>query len=59
MLTSEKAICEMNISELAEEYEHCMKSLESEALASDLRRYFWDRASVVKKYLDCVREDEW
>lgn len=57
MLTSEKAICEMNISELAEEYENCMKSLESEALASDLRRYFWDRASVVKKYLDCARED--
>lgn len=33
MLTSDKAICEMNTGELAEEYEYCMKSAESEALA--------------------------
>lgn len=31
MLTSDKAICEMNTGELAEEYEYCMKSAESEA----------------------------
>lgn len=36
MLTSDKAICEMNTGELAEEYEYCMKSAESEALAPDL-----------------------
>lgn len=35
MLTSDKAICEMNTGELAEEYEYCMKSAESEALAPD------------------------
>lgn len=40
MLTSDKAICEMNTGELAEEYEYCMKSAESEALAPDLQRYF-------------------
>ena len=28
MLTSDKAICEMNTGELAEEYEYCMKSAE-------------------------------
>jgi len=44
MLTSDKAICEMNTGELAEEYEYCMKSAESEALAPDLQRYFRDRA---------------
>ena len=37
MLTSDKAICEMNTGELAEEYEYCMKSAESEALAPDLQ----------------------
>ena len=52
MLTSDKAICEMNTEELAEEYEYCMKSAESEALAPDLQRYFRDRASVIKKYMD-------
>ena len=52
MLTSDKAICEMNTGELAEEYEYCMKSAESEALAPDLQRYFRDRASVIKKYMD-------
>ena len=39
MLTSDKAICEMNTGELAEEYEYCMKSAESEALAPDLQRF--------------------
>ena len=52
MLTSDTAICEMNTGELAEEYEYCMKSAESEALAPDLQRYFRDRAAAVKKYLD-------
>lgn len=51
MLTSDKAICEMNTGELAEEYEYCMKSAESEALAPDLQRYFRDRAAVVKSIL--------
>ena len=37
MLTSDKAICEMNTGELAEEYEYCMKSAESEALARTYR----------------------
>lgn len=32
MLTSDKAICEMNTGELAEEYEYCMKSAESQLL---------------------------
>lgn len=54
MLTSDKAICEMNTGELAEEYEYCMKSAESEALAPDLQRYFRDRAAAVKKYLENV-----
>lgn len=56
MLTSDKAICEMNTGELAEEYEYCMKSAESEALAPDLQRYFRDRAAVVKKHLDEIRK---
>lgn len=51
MLTSDKAICEMNTGELAEEYEYCMKSAESEALAPDLQRYFRDRAAAVKSIL--------
>jgi hypothetical protein len=58
MLTSDKAICEMNTGELAEEYEYCMKSAESEALAPDLQRYFRDRAAVVKKHLDEIRARE-
>ena len=58
MLTSDKAICEMNTGELAEEYEYCMKSAESEALAPDLQRYFWDRAAAVKKHLDEIRARE-
>ena len=56
LLTSDKAICEMNTGELAEEYEYCMKSAESEALAPDLQRYFRDRAAAVKKYLDEIRK---
>lgn len=58
MLTSDKAICEMNTGELAEEYEYCMKSAESETLAPDLQRYFRDRAAAVKKYLDEIRARE-
>lgn len=55
MLTSDKAICEMNTGELAEEYEYCMKSAESEALAPDLQRYFRDRAAILTK----SGNDEW
>lgn len=70
MLTSDKAICEMNTGELAEEYEYCMKSAESEALAPDLQRYFRDRDAEVangRGYYDAsgkfhyhhVPNDEW
>ena len=53
MLTTDKAICEMSTTELAKEYEYCMKSAEAfETLAPDLQRYFRDRAAVVKKYMD-------
>jgi hypothetical protein len=51
MFTTEKAICEMSAAELAEEYDYCMKSAESEALAPDLQRYFRDRAAVIEKYM--------
>lgn len=52
MLTTEKAICEMNTAELSAEYEYCSTAAESEALAPDLQRYFRDRASVIRKYMD-------
>jgi hypothetical protein len=52
MLTTEKAICEMNTAELSAEYEYCSTAAESEALAPDLRRYFRDRAAVVKNYIE-------
>lgn len=52
MLTTEKAICEMNTAELSAEYEYCSTAAESEALAPDLQRYFRDRATVIRKYMD-------
>lgn len=52
MLTTDKAICEMNTAELVEEYEYCSTAAESEALAPDLQRYFRDRAIVIKKHMD-------
>ena len=48
MLTSDKAICEMNTGELAEEYEYCMKSAESEALAPDLQRSRLSKSILTK-----------
>lgn len=52
MLTTDKAICEMNTAELTAEYEYCSASAKSEVLAPDLRTYFRDRAAVIKKYMD-------
>ena len=58
MFTTDKAICEMSMVELAEEYEYCMKSAESGALAPDIQRYFRDRAAVAKKRFDEIRQRE-
>ena len=52
----QKAICEMSKEELSEEYLYCVVASQESALDADIRRYFRDRAEVVKRYLEKEKE---
>ena len=47
-----KAICEMTKEELALEYLYCVNASDESSLSADNRRYYRDRAEVVKKYIN-------
>lgn len=48
----QKAVCEMTKEELREEYLYCVVASQESALDVDNRRYFRDRAEIVKRYLE-------
>lgn len=50
-----KATCEMTLEELKDEYLYCVVASGEEALDADDRRYFHDRAEVIKQH---IRERE-
>lgn len=47
-----KAICEMTLEELREEYLFCVCAAQEEALERSERRYFYDRAIAVKQAIE-------
>lgn len=47
-----KAICEMSLEELNEEYLFCVCAAQEEALVLSERRYFYDRAIAVKQVIE-------
>lgn len=47
-----KAICEMTLEELKEEYLYCVVASGDEALEADNRRYYHDRAEAVKRHIE-------
>ena len=49
-----KAICEMTLEELNEEYLYCVVASQDVALDAGNRRYFRDRANVVKRYIEDI-----
>ena len=58
MLTTGKAICEMNSEELASEYLYCINAADEDIFDPETQRYFRDRAEVVKKYIQTQHAQE-
>lgn len=52
MLTTDKAISEMTQQELDQEYRYCIEAADTYTEDKELRRYFQDRAAVVKRHMD-------
>lgn len=47
-----KAICEMSLEELNEEYLFCVCAAQEESLERSERRYFYDRSIAVKQAIE-------
>ena len=46
-----KAICEMTLAELMDEYSFCIIRSQNDSLDADIRNYYRDRANVIEKYI--------
>lgn len=51
MFTTQKAICDMTTEELTCEYLYCINAADTEIYDTETKKYFQDRAEVVKKHI--------